>query len=560
MTEKRLMFFLNNETIHVMKRKHSTVTIGVQNNHRLPVWTSRFSVSCLSKIPLKKACGVVMMMLLLLLKASPLYADNTFYGNGAGLNVDGAYNCGFGSSASFFLQGGGNTASGYGSGSYVIGYYNTASGYYSGNSVIGYYNTAVGTESGSYVTGYYNTASGYGSGSSVTGDANTASGYYSGNSVIGYYNTAIGTDSGYGVTGDANTASGYYSGDSVTGSYNIASGYRSGRVVTGDNNIASGYYAGSYLSGNNNIAIGSEAGWGNYDSLLSASNTISIGHQAIASGENAIAIGTGNRVSGTGSGAIGDPNTVTGSGSYVLGNDNSVSQDNTFVIGNNVTTTQENSVVLGNGSADKAAVATSGTSINGTTYDFAGSTPAGVVSSGSSDNERQLVHVAAGQLSETSTDAVNGSQLYATNQAVGDLGTQVGALDSRVSGLDSRVDRVGAMSAALSGIQSPGNADGRPVSIGVAGGAYNGEYAVAMGLNYNASKAVMFNVGGAIADDDQMGRAGITIALGKKTAGPASLVSPDEISELKDVVRRQNSQIGALVERIAELERLQASR
>ena len=453
-----------------------------------------------------------MMMLLLLVKASPLYADNTFYGNGAGASVDGTSNSGFGSGASTFLQGVGNTAS----------------GYYSGSDVIGYYNTATGS----------------GSGSSVSGDCNTASGYYSGSGVIG---------------GD-NTASGYYSGSDVTGSYNIASGSRSGYYVTGSYNIASGYYAGSFLSGNNNIAIGSEAGRGNDDSLLSASNTISIGYEAIASGENAIAIGTGNRVSGTGSGAIGDPNTVTGSGSYVLGNDNSVSQDNTFVIGNNVTTTQENSVVLGNGSADKAAVATSGTSINGTTYDFAGSTPAGVVSSGSSDNERQLVHVAAGQLSETSTDAVNGSQLYATNQAVGDLGTQVGALDSRVSGLDSRVDRVGAMSAALSGIQSPGNADGRPVSIGVAGGAYNGEYAVAMGLNYNASKAVMFNVGGAIADDDQMGRAGITIALGKKTAGPASLVSPDEINELKDVVRRQNSQIGALVERIAELERLQASR
>ena len=545
MTEKRLIFFLNNETIRVMKRKHSTVTIGVQNNNRLPVWTSRFSVSCLSKIPLKKACGVVMMMLLLLVKASPLYADNTSFGTDAGASVDGDYNSGFGQEA----------------GDDVEGSYNTASGYYSGNYVTGGYNTASGSHSGNYVTGGYNTASGYNSGFAVIGGYNTASGYSSGFGVIGDANTASGYYSGSNVSGDYNTASGSHSGSDVTGGYNTASGSYSGSDVTGDNNIASGYSAGSFLSGNNNIAIGSEAGKGESSlSLLSASNTISIGYEAIASGENTIAIGTGNRVSGTGSGAIGDPNTVTGSGSYVLGNDNSVSQDNTFVIGNNVTTTQENSVVLGNGSADKAAVATSGTSINGTTYDFAGSTPAGVVSLGSSDNERQIVHVAAGQLSETSTDAVNGSQLYATNQAVGDLGTQLGALDSRVSGLDSRVDRVGAMSAALSGIQSPGNADGRPVSIGVAGGAYNGEYAVAMGLNYNASKAVMFNVGGAIADDDQMGRAGITIALGKKTAGPASLVSPDEISELKEVVRRQNSQIGALVERIAELERLQASR
>ncbi|XHS33971.1 YadA-like family protein [Pseudoxanthomonas sp. UC29_72] len=138
-------------------------------------------------------------------------------------------------------------------------------------------------------------------------------------------------------------------------------------------------------------------------------------------------MGTGNVVSGANSGAFGDPTTISGSGSYSLGNNNTIANNNAFVVGSGVTTTQDNSVVLGNASADRAAVAVTSGTINGTTYTYAGpgSAANGVVSVGASGKERQVINVAAGQVSGTSTDAINGSQLYATNQAVNQIGTTV---------------------------------------------------------------------------------------------------------------------------------------
>ncbi|HFD6782202.1 TPA: hypothetical protein ACF3ML_006033, partial [Pseudomonas aeruginosa] len=53
----------------------------------------------------------------------------------------------------------------------------------------------------------------------------------------------------------------------------------------------------------------------------------------------------------------------------------------------------------------------------------AGGAPVGVLSVGSVGSERQIINVAAGQVTDTSTDAVNGSQLFATNTAIGGVGT-----------------------------------------------------------------------------------------------------------------------------------------
>ncbi|MDO5686244.1 MAG: YadA-like family protein [Neisseria sp.] len=152
-----------------------------------------------------------------------------------------------------------------------------------------------------------------------------------------------------------------------------------------------------------------------------ATNAIAIGKGAQALAENTISIGTGNVVSGANSGAIGDPNTVSGSGSYAVGNDNTIAQNNTFVVGNNVTTTQANSVTLGNLSTDRAATTVTTATVGGITYgNFAGAGSAakGVVSVGAAGSERQIINVAAGQITATSTDAINGSQLYATNAVI----------------------------------------------------------------------------------------------------------------------------------------------
>ncbi|HZF85643.1 MAG TPA: YadA-like family protein, partial [Burkholderiaceae bacterium] len=84
-------------------------------------------------------------------------------------------------------------------------------------------------------------------------------------------------------------------------------------------------------------------------------------------------------------------------------------------------------VALGANSTTGATTSTTGTTIQGTSYTFAGGTSTGVVSVGSVGGERQVTNVAAGQLNASSTDAVNGSQLYATNQAINSLAVTAGA-------------------------------------------------------------------------------------------------------------------------------------
>ena len=208
--------------------------------------------------------------------------------------------------------------------------------------------------------------------------------------------------------------------------------------------------------------------------------TVAIGAGAKAEGEQSISIGTGNEVKGNKSSAIGDPSyidtTATGThvqgndngtatnpikasestfmgntnlagtvgttGIHVVGNNNSVDSSNVMVMGNgvNVGTGLDGAVVLGNASsADQYAAATDST-INGVTFEaagYAGNTGlnnGSIVSVGATGAERQIKNVAAGAVTATSTDAVNGSQLYKTAETIlkmpinmaGDSGDTVG--------------------------------------------------------------------------------------------------------------------------------------
>ncbi|HWW06208.1 YadA family autotransporter adhesin, partial [Collimonas sp.] len=183
--------------------------------------------------------------------------------------------------------------------------------------------------------------------------------------------------------------------------------------ATGLNALAAG--VGSSASAANDVAMGNSA-------AASGGSSIAIGNGAQASGANSISIGTGNVVSGASSVAIGDPTTITGTGSFSVGNNNSIASNNTFVLGSNVTVAAglDGSVVLGNNSAAAAANPTASSTVNGTTYGgFAGATPASTVSVGAAGTERQITNVAAGRITATSTDAVNGSQLYSVASGLG---------------------------------------------------------------------------------------------------------------------------------------------
>ncbi|RQQ94917.1 YadA family autotransporter adhesin, partial [Burkholderia stagnalis] len=96
-----------------------------------------------------------------------------------------------------------------------------------------------------------------------------------------------------------------------------------------------------------------------------------------------------------------------------------------IALGSSAVANNANDVALGSGSVTAAANPTASATINGTTYVLAGASPTSVVSVGAPGAERQITNVAAGRASATSTDAVNGSQLYATNQAVDSLGNTV---------------------------------------------------------------------------------------------------------------------------------------
>ena len=137
-------------------------------------------------------------------------------------------------------------------------------------------------------------------------------------------------------------------------------------------------------------------------------NAIAVGNNSLVTGKNAIGIGTNGLITGEDAIGIGRDNTITGVGSVTIGSNNSIQSNNAFAIGNNINipTGMNNAVVIGNNSTAKAP-----TTVDGVTADA-------TVSIGSSGHERQLVNVANGEVSSTSTDAINGSQLYKVQSEV----------------------------------------------------------------------------------------------------------------------------------------------
>jgi len=130
---------------------------------------------------------------------------------------------------------------------------------------------------------------------------------------------------------------------------------------------------------------------------------------------------------------------ATGTNSTAIGPVASASATNAIAIGNGASASTANSVALGNGATTAAAVATASGTIGGKTFNYAGATPTGVVSMGSAGNERQVTNVAAGQVTASSTDAVNGSQLYATNTQVTQNTSDISTLAGTVTTIQGNV-------------------------------------------------------------------------------------------------------------------------
>ncbi|ELW9986635.1 YadA-like family protein [Escherichia coli] len=136
-----------------------------------------------------------------------------------------------------------------------------------------------------------------------------------------------------------------------------------------------------------------------------------IGFNTKADAENSIALGSYSRIDG------GDS-----ANSVAIGFNANTNKKSAIAIGAGATvSSSDKSVSIGSGSVDKLATPVDNVKINNRTYaGFAASNPQAVFSIGAERNERQIVNVAAGSISNTSTDAINGSQLYAVAKTLGE--------------------------------------------------------------------------------------------------------------------------------------------
>jgi len=236
---------------------------------------------------------------------------------------------------------------------------------------------------------------------------NTASGSYA--SAVGYQNTASGVKSN--AIGNENTASEEYT--NAVGAGNRVSGYASSAF--GNNNEVTAEFASAFGHSNNISGYVSNA----------------LGYDNAVSGDYSTAVGLFNNVGGNSSYAFGYGNNIAANSSSAVGNGNTISTgaDDSFALGNDTSISLANSVALGSNSAATAINSVTG---NSSYTKWAGvSDVVGVVSVGSSGATRQIQNVAAGQVSATSTDAVNGSQLYEVAQKAAQQAT-VSAGDSNV--------------------------------------------------------------------------------------------------------------------------------
>ena len=201
-------------------------------------------------------------------------------------------------------------------------------------------------------------------------------------------------------------------------------------------------------SGQNSNAYGSQAN-------ASGTSSLAVGTGSVASGDSAVAIGNDSTVTGGSAVAIGASATSTGKWSTALGDSANAKGEKSVALSKDSYAKDDNSVALGSGTITRSATNVTTATVNGITYSgFAGnSNNIAVVSVGSDKTEtytppdhstpgrtvtitphtRQIINVSAGEISATSTDAINGSQLYMVADQVGKNKTRIDNIRVRTS-------------------------------------------------------------------------------------------------------------------------------
>ncbi|MPX40398.1 YadA-like family protein [Moraxella catarrhalis] len=280
-------------------------------------------------------------------------------------------------------------------------------------------NNKINKDGGAYVSGGdYNQAEGNysfiggGSDNEAKGDYSTVGGGIA-NEAKGNHSTASG--------GFTNKAKGNYSTvaggakNEANGDYSTIAGGGNNQATNENSTVGGGRH--NQATGNNSTVAG-----GSHNQATGRNSTVAGGYDNRATGNGSFAAGVENKANAENAVALGKNNTINGDNSVAIGSNNAVNQNqtNVFILGSNTKGAQSNSVLLGHNTAGKTATAVSKATVNNLNLEgFAGASGAnGVVSVGDEKNERQIVNVGAGQISATSTDAVNGSQLHALAKAV----------------------------------------------------------------------------------------------------------------------------------------------
>lgn len=158
-----------------------------------------------------------------------------------------------------------------------------------------------------------------------------------------------------------------------------------------------------------------------------------------------------------------------------------------------------------------------------------------------------ITQVAPGEISETSTDAVNGSQLYATNQMVQENRQNITQLGNSLNKLDNRINRVGAGAAALAALHPLDFDPDDKWDFAAGYGNYRGANAAAVGLYYRPNEDTMFSIGGSFGGGENMINAGVSLKIGRGNHVSNSRVAmAKEIRDLRQALADQAAEIAQL--------------
>ena len=370
---------------------------------------------------------------------------------------------------------------------------------------------------------------------------------------IGSNNT---TASGGGVAiGTAATAkSGSYGNVAMGLSITAGNGTTGGNIAVGRESEATGGDAVAVgkvakATGIASVAIGKSA-------EASGFNNVAIGLNVNAKGGNNVVLGanaTSDKLGTIAIGTYGGTTSAGGNYSIAFGSSAKTTAGKSIAIGMNANASKEHSVAIGEGSTtDTSATAVPSATINGITYTFAGSqSDAGQqVSVGTASSTRQIKNVAPGALTATSTDAVNGSQLFAVASQISPPLKYV-SIKSSETGTDSNANNDGAAGADSIAIGPKAKTTGtNGISLGNTAVAA-GNNSFALGTNSIANGSDAITIGRNAKTEDSTATQSIVIgansSVGKSTAQSIAIGSGNDVNEGAIVNGDQSIAIGGNV-------------